>query len=156
MEVNKCQCHPLHHRFLGALISPIGCQLWQDSPEYSGKQIERGDFLIFSSKRSFLFRKRIIEVSTNHLLLQMESNSFMLSFILKETKGRLDIKYYSRGVHYNKLWPHSHPDQDDMCSPGEIGSDELTLLVNLCGHKALFRDWDDDFRYQTVVWIIIS
>ena len=55
----------------------------QDSPEYSGKQIERGDFLIFSSKRSFLFRKRIMEVSTNHLLLQMESNSFMLSFILK-------------------------------------------------------------------------
>ena len=45
--------------------------------------MESGDFLIFSSKRSFLFRKRIMEVSTNHLLLQMESNSFMLSFILK-------------------------------------------------------------------------
>ena len=80
-------------------------------------------------------------MSTNHLLLQMESNSFMLSFILKETKGRLDIKYDSKGVHYYyKLWPHSHPDQDDMCSPGEIGSDELTLLSNLCGHRALFRD----------------
>ena len=71
-------------------------------------------------------------MSTNHLLLQMESNSFMLSFILKETKGRLDIKYDSEGVHYYKLWPHSHPDQDDMCSPGEIGSDELTLSKAVC------------------------
>jgi len=40
-----------------------------------------GDFLIFSSNKSFLFRKRIIDVSVNHLLLQMESNSFMLSII---------------------------------------------------------------------------
>ena len=54
-----------------------------DLPEYSGKQMVRADFLIFSSNKSFLFRKRIMEVSTNHLLLQMESNSFMLSIILK-------------------------------------------------------------------------
>ena len=39
----------------------------------------RGDFLIFSSNRSFLLRKRMMEVSVNHLLLQMESNSFKLS-----------------------------------------------------------------------------
>ena len=35
-----------------------------------------------SSNKSFLLRKRMMEVSTNHLLLQMESNSFMLSIIL--------------------------------------------------------------------------
>ena len=42
-----------------------------------------GDLRIFSSNRSFLLRKRMIEVSTNHLLLQMESNSFILSIILR-------------------------------------------------------------------------
>jgi len=50
-------------------------------PEYSGKQKVRGDFLIFSSKRSFLLRKRMMDVSVNHLLLQMESNSLRLSCI---------------------------------------------------------------------------
>lgn len=36
----------------------------------------RGDFLIFSPKRSFLWRKRMIEeVSMKNLLLQMESKS---------------------------------------------------------------------------------
>ena len=51
-------------------------------PTYSGKQIVSFDFPIFSSKRSFLFRKRIIDVWTNHLLLQIESNNFILSIIL--------------------------------------------------------------------------
>ena len=46
---------------------------------YSGKQIVSGDLRIFSSNKSFLFKKRMIEVSPNHLLLQMESNSFRLS-----------------------------------------------------------------------------
>ena len=32
------------------------------------------DRVIFSEKRSFLFKKRIIDVLTNHLLLQIESN----------------------------------------------------------------------------------
>lgn len=41
----------------------------------------RGDFLIFSSKRSFLLRKRMMDVSVNHLLLQIESNNFKLSCI---------------------------------------------------------------------------
>lgn len=50
-------------------------------PAYSGKHIVRGDFLIFSSNKSFLLRKRMIDVSVNHLLLQIESNSFKLSCI---------------------------------------------------------------------------
>lgn len=50
-------------------------------PVYSGKQMVRGDLVIFSANRSFLLRKRIIDVSVNHLLLQMESNSFILSII---------------------------------------------------------------------------
>ena len=51
------------------------------SPVYSGKQSVRGDLTIFSAKRSFLLRKRMMEVSSNHRLLQMESNSLILSFI---------------------------------------------------------------------------
>lgn len=35
-----------------------------------------GDFLIFSSNMSFLLRNRMIDVSVNHLLLQMLSKSF--------------------------------------------------------------------------------
>jgi hypothetical protein len=35
----------------------------------------KGDFLIFSPKRSFLLRKRMMEVSMKNLLLQMESKS---------------------------------------------------------------------------------
>ena len=50
-------------------------------PVYSGKQIVSGDFLIFSSNKSFLLRKRMMDVSVNHLLLQIESNSFKLSCI---------------------------------------------------------------------------
>lgn len=50
-------------------------------PVYSGKQMVKGDLVIFSANRSFLLRKRIIDVSVNHLLLQIESNSFMLSII---------------------------------------------------------------------------
>ena len=47
-----------------------------------------GDLTIFSANRSFLLRKRIIEVSSNHLLLQIESNSFILSIIrFCECKG---------------------------------------------------------------------
>ena len=34
-------------------------------------KLDRG---IFSANKSFLFRKRIIDVLTNHLLLQIESN----------------------------------------------------------------------------------
>lgn len=45
-------------------------------PVYSGKQIINEDFLIFSSKMSFLLRKRMMDVPVNHLLLQMLSNSF--------------------------------------------------------------------------------
>lgn len=45
-------------------------------PAYSGKQMLSGDLTILFSKMSFLFRNRMMEVSLNHLLLQMESNSF--------------------------------------------------------------------------------
>ena len=51
------------------------------SPVYCLNAIVRGDRRIFTSNRSFLLRKRIIDVSVNHLLLQMESNSFRLSCI---------------------------------------------------------------------------
>ena len=50
-------------------------------PVYSGNAMVSGDLMIFSAKRSFLLRKRIMEVSSNHLLLQIESNSFILSII---------------------------------------------------------------------------
>ena len=50
-------------------------------PAYSGKQRVSGDRRIFSSKRSFLLRNRMMEVSPNHLLLHIESNSFSDSCI---------------------------------------------------------------------------
>lgn len=56
------------------LSTPV--QPYFSLPVYSGKQILSGDFLIFSSNMSFLFRNRMIDVSVNHLLLQMLSKSF--------------------------------------------------------------------------------
>jgi len=50
-------------------------------PLYSGKQIVIGEVRIFSTNKSFLLRKRIMDVSVNHLLLQIESNNCMLSCI---------------------------------------------------------------------------
>ena len=51
-------------------------EVWEGpSPVYSGKQILKGDFLIFSANKSFLLRKRMMEVSMKNLLLQMESKS---------------------------------------------------------------------------------
>lgn len=49
---------------------------------YSGKQEFNGLLRIFSSNKSFLFKNKMIDVSTNHLLLQMESNNFIDSIIL--------------------------------------------------------------------------
>lgn len=46
-------------------------------PVYSGKHIVREDLEIFCSNKSFLLRNRMIEVSVNHLLLQIESNNFI-------------------------------------------------------------------------------
>lgn len=40
-----------------------------------------GDFRIFSSNKSFLFKNRIMEVSVNHLLLHIESKSLSDSCI---------------------------------------------------------------------------
>lgn len=50
-------------------------------PVYSGKQIFRGDFTIFIAKRSFLLRKRMMDVSTKNLLLHIESKSIRDSCI---------------------------------------------------------------------------
>ncbi len=64
------------------------------SPAYSGKQMVRGDLRIFSSKRSFLLRKRMMDVSPNHLLLHIESKSFRLScmrFCKRRKKGNLTL-----------------------------------------------------------------
>ena len=53
----------------------------QTVPLYSGKQMASGDVRILSANKSFLFRNRITDVSINQRLLQIESNSFMLSAI---------------------------------------------------------------------------
>lgn len=45
-----------------------------DSPSYSGKQMLRWTFLIFSSKRSFLLRKRMMEVAAKNLWLHILLN----------------------------------------------------------------------------------
>lgn len=69
-------------------------------PVYSGKQIFNGDVLIFCSNRSFLFKNRIIDVSKNHLLLQIESNKRRLSCI---RFYRMEKKNY-----YQKLLKFHH------------------------------------------------
>ena len=63
-------------------------------PVYSGKQIVSGDLRIFSSNKSFLFRKRMIEVSPNHLLLQIESNNLRLSCIRFWKKKKKEIRFF--------------------------------------------------------------
>ena len=65
-------------------------------PVYSGKQIVNGLLRIFSSNKSFLFKNKIIEVSVNHLLLQMESNSFKDSCIRfwNWKKRKIKTKYF--------------------------------------------------------------
>ena len=78
------------------------------SPAYSAKQMVSGDLRIFSSKRSFLLRKRMMEVSPNHLLLQIESNSFKLSCIRFWTNIRVNILQLNNDVHLFIL-PWSRP-----------------------------------------------
>ena len=51
----------------------IVSSLWH-LPSYSGKQMLRWTFLIFSSKRSFLLRKRTMEVAAKNLWLHMLLN----------------------------------------------------------------------------------
>lgn len=94
----QCFCTPQSHP-VPSLLSPGGtgwvsqrllCQP-QDLPVYSGKQMVRGDFLIFSANRSFLLRKRMMEVSMKNLLLQMESKSMRdscMRFCKGEHRGR--------------------------------------------------------------------
>jgi len=81
---------------LAAQTIKHGVILDTNLPPYSWKHIVSGDFLIFSSNKSFLLRNRIIEVSVNHLLLQMESNSFRLSCIRFWNKE----KWFIREQHF--------------------------------------------------------
>lgn len=37
----------------------------ENAPVYSGKHMVKGDFLIFSSNKSFLFKNKIMDVSVN-------------------------------------------------------------------------------------------
>lgn len=72
------------------VTAAVPCQP-QHLPVYSGKQMVRGDFLIFSANRSFLLRKRMMEVSMKNLLLQMESKSMRdscMRFCKGEHRGR--------------------------------------------------------------------
>lgn len=72
-------------------------------PVYSGKQIVSGLLRIFSSNRSFLFRNRIIDVSVNHLLLQIESNNFKDSCIRFCGWWRL-VSDYNIELQGERLW----------------------------------------------------
>lgn len=67
---------PFSHFILSFLLPFSSYKNRKWIPEYSGKHIVNGDFFILSSNKSFLFRNKIIEVSVNHLLLQIESNNF--------------------------------------------------------------------------------
>lgn len=78
LSVLLSPCKKNEYNFLSSRITPPP---EITVPVYSGKQIVSGDLRIFSSNRSFLFKKRMMEVSPNHLLLQMESNNFRLSCI---------------------------------------------------------------------------
>ena len=81
----------------------------------------RGDLRIFSSKRSFLLRKRMMEVSPNHLLLQIESNNFKLSCI-RFWKGK-DAFLFSRNVLHcaSKEVVSLGRGSKDSCMDGEWG-----------------------------------
>lgn len=98
------------HKFTcmyGAIESHVGWRRTKKNserlPVYSGKQIVNGLLRIFSSKRSFLFKNRIIDVSVNHLLLQIESNNLRDSCIrfCEQMNGNKHMKIY---MCYNKSY----------------------------------------------------
>lgn len=83
---NQFEIYQIHQEFIVSLYDynwwfAIGNMMVVHLPVYSGKQIVNGLLRIFSSKRSFLFKNRIIDVSVNHLLLQIESNNLRDSCI---------------------------------------------------------------------------
>lgn len=93
-----------------------------NSPAYSGKHIVSGDLRIFSSKRSFLLRKRIMDVSPNHLLLHIESKSLRLSCIRFVDSSSCNTWSYSdmatqkmMAVTSSKQWIHFF--RSDLCPP---------------------------------------
>lgn len=63
----------------------------------------KGDFLIFSPKRSFLLRKRMMEVSMKNLLLQMESKSMRDSC----------MRFCSPGGERSKTERDTHRDREE-------------------------------------------
>ena len=91
-------------------------------PLYSGKHMVNGLCLILSSNKSFLLRKRIIDVSTNHLLLQILSNSFIDSIIRFISSSSASTKSYPDKATQNmievtpsKQWIHFF--LSDLCPP---------------------------------------
>ncbi len=64
-------------------------------PVYSGKQTAKSTLWILSSKRSFLFKKRIIDVSMNHLLLHISLKSLRDSCILLVLSSSYSFRSYS-------------------------------------------------------------
>ena len=139
----ECQCQTCvtTSSVMSSSSQDVNPQDYQDSPEYSGKQIESGDFRIFSSKRSFLLRKRMMEVSPNHLLLQMESNSFKLScirfwngivlrilFIFFSFLSTFGINIFPPGNHpkYKKYEPKNPPKK------GKMGLRKPKTKCNIC------------------------
>lgn len=76
---------------------------FKNSPVYSGKQIVKGDRLILSSNKSFLFKNKIIDVSTNHFELQIESNNFIDSIMRFISSSSANTKSYPVCVQVN-VW----------------------------------------------------
>lgn len=82
------------------------------SPIYSGKHIVSGLRLIFSSNKSFLFRNKMMEVSTNHLLLQIESKSFIDSTIRFISSSSASTRSYpeKEAILYSTVYLLSYTD----------------------------------------------
>ncbi|TNN87459.1 hypothetical protein EYF80_002176 [Liparis tanakae] len=109
-----------------------------NSPVYSGKQIVSGDFLILSPNRSFLLRKRMIEVSMKNLLLQMESKSMK------------SLSWYSRARLKHSWSPASaHTRCMAVRSSAEYGS--VSSIRVTTSHTSLASAWTNTCRKGTAV-----
>lgn len=83
-------------------------------PVYSGKQHVRSLCLIFSSNKSRLFKNKIMEVSTNHLLLEISLNNLrdscmrlvwsssysFKSYSLRATQKRTAVTSWKQCIHF--------------------------------------------------------
>lgn len=72
-------------------------------PVYSGKHMVNGERAILSSNKSFLFKNKIIDVSTNHLELQIESNNFIDSIIRFISSSSANTKSYPDNATQNMI-----------------------------------------------------